>query len=502
MMLDRRTLLVVALLALGLLLTLGATSARAQSSLTLVQTLDSSQWNPPSPDPSGITYWPARDALVVVDGEVEEMTIYAGVNLWVVTRQGSILHTGTTTAFSDEPVGVDIALNPSNDHFYISDDSRDRVFEVDPGADGLPGTGDDTVHSFSTGAFGSGDPEGLTFGTVGGAPRLFIADGAGRRVFVVSPGGDGLFNGVPPEGDDSVTSFDTYALGIRDSEGIEFDAARGTLLLVDRRRDNLVEVTPGGALVQVTNLGFLNPVALSDLTFAPSSVEPGVLNLFVTDRGVDNNHDPTENDGKIFEIAFGAGSPPPSPTPTPSPTLTPPATTTPPSPTPPPPTPTATATPPPGGELLRNGSFEQDANGDGLPDDWRNDPHFTRSAALVAAGSYAGLHAGSGNSSYVVFQRVEGVTAGQGYALACQLNIPPNDDNNMVFKLELRWRDAGRSLLRTDLAVRYKRPTAGWERVTLDTAAPAGSAMVDVRMVVKRLDSLIYVDDCHLSPGP
>src|SRR5688572_5069393 len=59
--------------------------ADAAGNLTLVQIIDTSKWNPSSPDPSGITYWPARNRLVVVDGEVEEMSIFKGANLFVST---------------------------------------------------------------------------------------------------------------------------------------------------------------------------------------------------------------------------------------------------------------------------------------------------------------------------------------------------------------------------------------------------------------------------------
>jgi DNA-binding beta-propeller fold protein YncE len=51
---------------------------------TLVRTVDTSNaaWNPSSPDPAGITYWPLIGRLLVVDSEVEEMPPYwAGANV-------------------------------------------------------------------------------------------------------------------------------------------------------------------------------------------------------------------------------------------------------------------------------------------------------------------------------------------------------------------------------------------------------------------------------------
>ena len=54
----------------------------------LVQVIDTSVWPKPSPDPSGITYWPARDTLVIADGEVEEMPIFAGAKLTLTGLPG------------------------------------------------------------------------------------------------------------------------------------------------------------------------------------------------------------------------------------------------------------------------------------------------------------------------------------------------------------------------------------------------------------------------------
>ncbi len=69
--------LAAAILLMCVLLVLGGSPAAAQGSgslrATLVQTTDTSQWSPPSPDPSGITYWSDHDTLLVVDGEVDEM---------------------------------------------------------------------------------------------------------------------------------------------------------------------------------------------------------------------------------------------------------------------------------------------------------------------------------------------------------------------------------------------------------------------------------------------
>src|SRR5574341_910501 len=55
---------------------------------TLVRTVLTSQWSPPSPDPCGVAYIPSSNHLIVSDSEVEEMSIWAGVNYWEVTLAG------------------------------------------------------------------------------------------------------------------------------------------------------------------------------------------------------------------------------------------------------------------------------------------------------------------------------------------------------------------------------------------------------------------------------
>jgi DNA-binding beta-propeller fold protein YncE len=107
----------------------------------LVQTIDTSLFSPPSPDPAGIAFLNSSNTLLISDSEVNEMFIFTGDNLFEVTLSGNLLHSLTTIPFSNEPCGV--GYNPGNGHVFFSDDDADEVFEMDPGADGLHGTADD-----------------------------------------------------------------------------------------------------------------------------------------------------------------------------------------------------------------------------------------------------------------------------------------------------------------------------------------------------------------------
>jgi hypothetical protein len=295
---------------------------------TVIQTIPAWEWNPPSPDSSGIVYLPGKNRLLVSDGEVDEtvvithtdattesITYYEGVNMWQTTLDGSVDDTWTTLVdqdtggYSDEPTGV--ALNPANNHLFITDDTGPRtVYEVNPGPDGNYGTGDDVVTSFSTGTydgsagFGCLDPEGITY--VPTLDVLFIIDGLNREVYRVSPGPDGLFNGVAPDGDDQATHFDIASMGVTDPEGIAYSAYTGTLYIAGANRDFLFETTTTGTLVRILDVTAANAKSLAGLEYAPSSIDPNLMSLYVVDRGVDNNFlpDRVPNDGRVYEFTL------------------------------------------------------------------------------------------------------------------------------------------------------------------------------------------------------
>jgi hypothetical protein len=69
---------------------------------SLIQTIDTSQFSPPSPDPAGITYLDSSNTLLVSDSEVNEMQIFTGDNLFEMTLHGVLSATFTTISFSDE----------------------------------------------------------------------------------------------------------------------------------------------------------------------------------------------------------------------------------------------------------------------------------------------------------------------------------------------------------------------------------------------------------------
>jgi hypothetical protein len=284
----------------GLIMILAVSHAESASQASLVQIIDTSQFSPPSPDPAGIVYLGTSGTFMVSDSEVNEMSIFTGDNLFEMTPDGFLSDTLTTTSFSREPTGV--AFNPANGHLFFSDDNARTIFEVDPGPDGLYDTSDDIVTSFDTAVLNSDDPEGVTFDTWDGV--LFIIDGNGSEVYRIDPGVNGIFDGVPPMGDDEMDHFDTLSLGVRDSEGIAFNTDEGTLFVIGEPINLVAEVTVEGNLVRMIDISAAATIMPGGLAYAPSSVNPSEYNLFIADRGVDNNQDSNENDGRIFEVTI------------------------------------------------------------------------------------------------------------------------------------------------------------------------------------------------------
>jgi VCBS repeat-containing protein len=269
---------------------------------SLVQTIRTYQFNPPSPDPAGITWLGHREHLLISDSEVNEMRIFQDVNLFEIDTDGNLLETGNTTIHlsNNEPTGV--TWNPTNNHIFISNDDRDEIYEMDAGPDGVYGTSDDIVTSFDTGAFGSGDPEGVAFDASQGV--LYIIDGVDAEVYRVSPGSNGVFDGRPPAGDDQVTNFDTRRLGLTDPEGIVSDSDYGHLYAVGKPVNTVFHITTTGELLREIDISAANADKPAGLGYAPGSVNPGQMNLYIVDRNVDNDSNSRENDGELYEFSL------------------------------------------------------------------------------------------------------------------------------------------------------------------------------------------------------
>lgn len=265
-------------------------SANSTSIVSLVQIVQTGTFAQPSPDPSGITYIPQANGLMISDGEIDEIpTLFAGKNLFQTTLNGSLQQSFTSTAFSLEPTGI--AYNPANGYLYISDDNADRIFQLNPGADGLYNTADDfSSILFSTRTFNSFDPEDVAFSPSTG--NLFIVDGVNAEVYQVTMSGT------------LVSQFDTAALGVLDPEGITF-LDNGNLAIVGNPANQIAEITTTGSLVRFIDISAANPIKPAGLAFGPTSNNPTQRSIYVVDRGIDNSVSATQNDGRMYEFSLG-----------------------------------------------------------------------------------------------------------------------------------------------------------------------------------------------------
>jgi len=304
----------IPLFGVVLLVVLSVSTAGAAGSVsptvngTWLGTIDTSLYNPSSPDPAGIVYLAATDRFLISDSEVDEMPLYQGSNLYMATRSGSGAGTGTTLPWSDEPSGL--GYDPVTGTLFISDDDDHKVFVDRPGPDGRYGTGDDLIGNFSVSAFGSTDSEDDVYDMT--SRHLFISDGVGLEVYDVNP-----VNGVFGDGDDVVTHFDIQQYGARDAEGIGMDEQSGHLLVVDPSTSSLFELTKSGGLVRIIDCRSVPETnkAMADVTMAPTSDPhdpPGRLDYWIVDRHVDNGEDPNENDGRLYEVSAPPTVAPPS----------------------------------------------------------------------------------------------------------------------------------------------------------------------------------------------
>lgn len=271
---------------------------------TVVRKTDLGRLQPPSPDTSGLTYLPGPKQFIVVDSEVEEGKLFRGVNMWTLTRRGAVKGTGSTMRYTKEPSGV--AYNPSNGRLYIADDDNDRIFEVRQGPDKRFGTLDDAFSKIDISVFGDSDTEDVAVDT--STDELLLVDAQRGRVNKLSPGPNRRFDGVAPAGDDTTSSFDISRFHANDVEGLTYDAARRTILLVSHRTHYIYEVTPQGKLVALIDISEAFDTKASGLVVAPASSESGATSIYMVDRGVDNDVDPDENDGLLFEL--GVSLPP------------------------------------------------------------------------------------------------------------------------------------------------------------------------------------------------
>ncbi|HKZ97334.1 MAG TPA: hypothetical protein VJ045_10175, partial [Hyphomicrobiaceae bacterium] len=193
------------------------------------------------------------------------------------------------TSFTKEPTGL--AFDPTTGYMFISDDSKYRVFWVDPANPTVK------LGEFATKPLGSMDPDDISVDPNNG--HLFIINGTpSRNIIETNSTGTQVFSNI------------TLPSTIQDPDALVYDAREDVFYVGMKSSYNIWQVDRSGAILDTIDIlsGYRNPinnanVKIDDLEFAPSSDpndDPGKLSLFVADYGADQ-----VNDGRLFEIHLG-----------------------------------------------------------------------------------------------------------------------------------------------------------------------------------------------------
>jgi hypothetical protein len=271
----------------------GAWAAEVKGSL--VKATKTSEWSTPSPDPSGIGYNESTKRFLITDGEVEEDNmawLYKGVNVFETETSGELKGTAVTVPWSKEPTGI--AVNLISKEIYVSDDDQRSVFVLDSLSDtdpGVIGKSKFTAHGVDP------DLEGVAYDSKNN--EILVANGErGAGFWRVKPGEDGHFGT-----DDDVVDPKILVPDAVDPEGIAYDSLRQTIVMVDGSADKIFEMNAAGAILNKIDISGMGMKAAAGIEVAPASNGSSTRNYFIVDRGVDNDSDPNENDGVLFEVS-------------------------------------------------------------------------------------------------------------------------------------------------------------------------------------------------------
>jgi sugar lactone lactonase YvrE len=266
-------------------------------------------WSTPSTDPTGLTYDPRSRKLWISDSEVDETGFWKHRNLFIANKMGVLQTTRRLDKATVEPEGISWYARGKS--LFVADDDKNAIFRFGRGRDGKIGTRDDKVRKVvNTLRYGSGDAEGVTWHARRGKLDMLIwTDATTTHIYELKRGRDHRFG----TRDDvmkrtfAASSFaDPRGRHLNDPNGVYFDRKTGHLFTVDSKKHFVLETTLTGQFVQTIDMTFcrtgLNGCrGFSDLVFAPGT-DGSRRRLYLTDRRVDNNVDPAENDGMLYQV--------------------------------------------------------------------------------------------------------------------------------------------------------------------------------------------------------
>ncbi len=282
-------------------------TASAISSITQVNYFDTgydAAGNPlavASTDPAGVLYDSSTGNLLIADSEITEIPEVwdnEPYNVFETDLVGSLLIgkydiTPTPSGILKNKEATGIAYCANDGHYYVSNDDTKLIYRYSF----VSGSGFTLTDTVSTAAE-TGDAEGITCDPDTG--RIFVIGGKDINIVVYRYGSTGFIL-------DKVIDLTTTAgvpAGIpHDPEGIAYDSVSGHLFVMSNDDDAIFEYTDTGVFLAKFDISGFSPAPKQPqgLTIGPSSVTPGAESFYISDAMIDNNYDPNERDGRIFE---------------------------------------------------------------------------------------------------------------------------------------------------------------------------------------------------------
>lgn len=252
-----------------------------------------------SGDPSGLAYIPGKNGepgtLFIADSEHDESPYFSSTNLLGISLEGNSYNWSSLRSFTKEPTGL--AYNPANGYLYITDDDKKKIFWVDPAKPS------EKLGEFDLNVIGVKDAEDPVFDPQTG--DLYLLDGAAGRLLKLSNTGALLSSVTLPSAISGLTEAEALAYSHRTADG------RAVFFVGGGTSSTIFQIDETGKLLSASDIlaSYINPISgakpsVKGMEWAPSSDpnDDNEMSLYVADYGVDQ-----QNDGRVFEIDFGAG---------------------------------------------------------------------------------------------------------------------------------------------------------------------------------------------------
>ena len=238
--------------------------------------------NPVVADSTGITIMPHSNNFLVCDANIDDKALkkyFRGANMFEIdVTNARFVSSLSTLEYSQEPTGL--VYHPTRKTFFITDDNKEKVFEID--------TEGNLLRQFDTSSLGSNDPEGITCDPKTG--HLYLVDGSRALIIELTPSGS------------FVSKIKLNKVDIRNPQGVTYDPTSKHFYLVSTKNLAIFELSQKGELVSVFDLspfGILRPEGLTLTSTSDISGNTAKVSVCIADGKLHRHPD-----GAIYEIAL------------------------------------------------------------------------------------------------------------------------------------------------------------------------------------------------------